>query len=197
MSLELTSTAFQEGQSVPPEYTADGRNLSPPLTWHDPPAGTKSFALICEDPDAPRGTFTHWVVFNIPAEARELPEGVQRSEGLANGTRQGRTDFGKVGYFGPKPPEGKPHRYFFKLFDLRREVPQRRRLLGDAHSAQPLAPAKNLDHCLDHVIDVALRVDPARDRQADQLHRRMRRLAGVWVDAAEHHTADLDGADAG
>jgi Raf kinase inhibitor-like YbhB/YbcL family protein len=118
MTLQLTSTAFEEGQPIPLDHTGEGRDVSPQLKWTDPPAGTRSFALICEDPDAPRGIFTHWVVFNIPVRSRELPEGVQRSEGLANGTRQGRSDFGKVGYHGPKPPEGKPHRYFFKLFAL-------------------------------------------------------------------------------
>ena len=118
MSLELTSTAFRDGQSIPTKYTADGRNISPPLAWTDPPAGTKSFALICEDPDAPRGTFTHWIVFNLPAESRELSEGVPAEATLANGTAQGTNDFRKVGYGGPAPPPGKPHRYVFKLFAL-------------------------------------------------------------------------------
>ena len=125
MAFQLTSTAFEEGQPIPIEFTGEGRNTSPQLKWTDPPKETRSLALICEDPDAPRGTFTHWLIFNIPSEARELPEGIDRREGLANGTRQGRSDFGKVGYFGPKPPAGKPHRYFFKLFALDRmlEVP--------------------------------------------------------------------------
>jgi Raf kinase inhibitor-like YbhB/YbcL family protein len=122
MSLQLTSTAFEEGQPIPLDYTGEGRNVSPALKWNDPPRDTKSLALICEDPDAPRGVFTHWVIFNIPSETRELSEDVPHREGLANGTRQGRNDRGKVGYFGPKPPEGKPHRYFFKLFALDRPL---------------------------------------------------------------------------
>jgi Raf kinase inhibitor-like YbhB/YbcL family protein len=87
-----------------------------------PPRRPRSFALICEEPDAPRGTFTHWVIFNIPAQSRELPEGVVHREGLANGQRQGRNDFGKLGYNGPKPPPGKPHRYFFRLYALDRPL---------------------------------------------------------------------------
>src|SRR5438067_13028165 len=118
MTLQLTSTAFEEGQPIPLDYTGEGRNVSPLLKWTDPPAGTKSLALICEDPDAPRGVFTHWVAFNIPPESHELAEGVPHREGLANGVRQGRNDSGKLGYNGPKPPEGKPHRYFFRLFAL-------------------------------------------------------------------------------
>jgi Raf kinase inhibitor-like YbhB/YbcL family protein len=122
MPFELTSIAFQNGEPIPREYTADGRNVSPPLKWGDPPAGTRSFALLCDDPDAPRGTFTHWVICNIPAEARELSEGVPPEPTLPNGTVQGSNDFGKVGYGGPSPPRGKPHRYFFKLYALDRLV---------------------------------------------------------------------------
>src|SRR4051794_14618559 len=86
MALELTSTVFQEGQSIPPVYTADGLNKSPPLKWSEPPAGTKALALVCEDPDAPKGTFTHWVAFNIPPESRELGEDMPKEQELANGT---------------------------------------------------------------------------------------------------------------
>jgi Raf kinase inhibitor-like YbhB/YbcL family protein len=118
MNLEVTSTAFQEGLTIPRQCTADGRNVSPALKWRDPPPTTKSFALVCEDPDAPRGTWTHWVAFNIPAELRELSEGVPPEGTLANGMVQGSNDFGKIGYGGPSPPPGKPHRYFFKLFAL-------------------------------------------------------------------------------
>src|SRR2546426_12557047 len=118
MSLELTSTAFRDGQSIPTKYTADGRNISPPLAWTDPPAGTKSFALICEDPDAPRGTFTHWLAFNLPAESRELPEGLSAEATRPDGSLQGTNDFGKPGYGGPSPPPGKPHRYVFQLLAL-------------------------------------------------------------------------------
>ena len=122
MTLQLSSTAFDEGQAIPREYTADGRNVSPPLQWQDPPAGTQSWALLCEDPDAPRGTFTHWLLFNLPTAARALAEGVPPETTLANGGLQGVNDFGKVGYGGPAPPPGKPHRYIFKLFALARSL---------------------------------------------------------------------------
>jgi Raf kinase inhibitor-like YbhB/YbcL family protein len=122
MALELTSTAFREGEPIPEQYTADGRNVSPPLKWQDTPAGTRSLALVCEDPDAPRGTFTHWVVFNLPGEARELAEGVSAEATLPNGAAQGTNDFGRAGYGGPKPPPGKPHRYVFKLYALDRPL---------------------------------------------------------------------------
>lgn len=122
MELKLSSPAFQEGQAIPMKYTADGRNVPPPLRWTDPPAGTRSFVLICEDPDAPRGTFTHWVLFNVPAEVRELTEEASQEAGLPPGAIQGRNDFGKLGYGGPSPPRGKPHRYFFKLYALDRQL---------------------------------------------------------------------------
>src|SRR5262249_53288368 len=109
MSFTITSTAFHEGAAVPAKHTADGANQSPPLAWTDPPAGAAGFALVCEDPDAPRGTWIHWVLFNLPADLRGLPEG-----GTAGA--QGVNDFGKLGYGGPAPPPGKPHRYFFKLY---------------------------------------------------------------------------------
>jgi Raf kinase inhibitor-like YbhB/YbcL family protein len=118
MNLELTSTAFREGQSIPKQYTGDGRNVSPPLRWRDPPTGTKSLALVVEDPDAPRGIWTHWVLFNLPAASRELGEGVPPKAALPDGTVQGINDFGAVGYGGPAPPPGKPHRYLFKLYAL-------------------------------------------------------------------------------
>jgi Raf kinase inhibitor-like YbhB/YbcL family protein len=122
MSIDLTSRAFQHGQPIPTPYTADGRNVSPPLQWTDPPAAARSLTLICEDPDAPRGTWTHWVVFNLPPELRQLDEGVPTEATLPNGTVQGTNDFGKVGYGGPSPPPGKPHRYFFKLYALDRQL---------------------------------------------------------------------------
>ena len=118
MKLELTSTAFQDGEPIPPAYTADGLNKSPPLKWSEPPAGTKSLALVCEDPDAPKGTFIHWVAFNIPTEARELDEGIPQEQKLPNGIVQGANGMGQVGYAGPSPPRGKPHHYHFKLYAL-------------------------------------------------------------------------------
>jgi Raf kinase inhibitor-like YbhB/YbcL family protein len=118
MSMELTSSAFQEGQTIPKPYTGDSRDLSPPLQWSAPPSGTKSLALICEDPDAPRGTFTHWVLFDLPAESRKLGEGVSPEATLPDGSAQGTNDFHRTGYSGPAPPPGKPHRYVFNLYAL-------------------------------------------------------------------------------
>jgi Raf kinase inhibitor-like YbhB/YbcL family protein len=118
MKIELSSTAFGEGQTISKPYTGDGKDVSPPLRWSDPPQGTKSFALICDDPDAPRGTWVHWVLFNLPADQRALEEAVPAQGELANGAKQGKNDFRKLGYGGPAPPPGKPHRYFFKLYAL-------------------------------------------------------------------------------
>jgi Raf kinase inhibitor-like YbhB/YbcL family protein len=118
MTFELTSSAFKHGEAIPRKCTGDGKDLSPPLAWLDPPPGVKSFALVCEDPDAPRGTWTHWVVFNLPAQAREVSEGFPPETTHPDGTVQGTNDFGKIGYGGPAPPRGKPHRYFFKLYAL-------------------------------------------------------------------------------
>jgi Raf kinase inhibitor-like YbhB/YbcL family protein len=118
MKVDVTSTAFREGQPIPAQYTADGKDVSPPLSWGGVPAGTRSLALVCEDPDAPRGTWSHWVLFNLPADASGLPEGVPPEAKLPSGAAQGTNDFRKVGYGGPSPPPGKPHRYFFKLYAL-------------------------------------------------------------------------------
>jgi Raf kinase inhibitor-like YbhB/YbcL family protein len=118
MKLEITSTAFANGAAIPKQYTGDGQDASPPLRWSDPPESTKSFALICDDPDAPRGMWVHWVLFNLPASARDLPEGVRAVEALDNKANQGKNDFGTIGYGGPAPPKGKPHRYFFKVYAL-------------------------------------------------------------------------------
>jgi Raf kinase inhibitor-like YbhB/YbcL family protein len=116
--MQLSSSAFREGDNVPVKHTADGPNVSPPLAWTGAPGNTQSFALICDDPDAPRGTWVHWVLFNLPADATSLPEGVRAHDTLASGAHQGKNDFGKVGYGGPSPPRGKPHRYFFRLYAL-------------------------------------------------------------------------------
>jgi Raf kinase inhibitor-like YbhB/YbcL family protein len=118
MSIELTSTAFQKETTIPKQYTGDGADQSPPLHWSEPPSGTKSIALICDDPDAPRGTWVHWVLFNLPPTARELEQGVPTTATLGNGAKQGKNDFGNIGYGGPAPPKGKAHRYFFKLYAL-------------------------------------------------------------------------------
>jgi Raf kinase inhibitor-like YbhB/YbcL family protein len=118
VTLNLTSSAFSDGSPIPVEHTGDGANTSPPLQWSDPPAGTQSFALVCDDPDAPRGTFTHWVLFNLPQSSRDLRPGISPDFTLADGSRQGLNDFGHVGYGGPAPPPGPAHRYFFKLYAL-------------------------------------------------------------------------------
>lgn len=96
------------------------RRCFPDLTWTAPPAGTQSFALIADDPDAPVGTWTHWVLYDLPAQTTVLPEGVSKVDEVPSGGRQGRNDFRKIGYGGPCPPPGKPHRYFFKLYALDR-----------------------------------------------------------------------------
>ncbi len=117
--MQVTSTAFQEDAAIPMQYTGDGKDLSPPLQWSGAPAGTKSFALICDDPDAPRlQPWVHWVLFNLPPDSKELEEGVPAKQVLASGAKQGGNDFGNLGYGGPAPPKGKPHRYYFKLYAL-------------------------------------------------------------------------------
>lgn len=118
MAFDLKSSAFTAEDSIPKKHTCDGPDLSPALAWGQPPAGTQSLGLIMDDPDAPVGTWVHWVLYDLPATARELPEGVPKQEELSNGARQGRNDFRRIGYGGPCPPPGGPHRYFFKLYAL-------------------------------------------------------------------------------
>jgi hypothetical protein len=118
MTLHLASTAFANGQPIPRRHTADGQNLSPALQWSGLPPAAKSLALICDDPDAPAGTWVHWVVYDLPPAAAGLSEGVSKSPELANGAKQGLNDFKNTGYGGPAPPPGPPHRYFFKLYAL-------------------------------------------------------------------------------
>jgi Raf kinase inhibitor-like YbhB/YbcL family protein len=114
----LKSSAFDAGGTIPRLFTCDDRDRSPPLEWGDTPAGTKSFALICDDPDAPGGSWVHWVIYAVPAAARRLPRGVAVRERLDDGSLQGRNDFGRPGYGGPCPPAGRPHRYVFTLYAL-------------------------------------------------------------------------------
>jgi hypothetical protein len=118
MAFALTTTAFSFGGEIPKKYSCDGADLSPALAWNGIPAGTQTFALIADDPDAPAGTWTHWVIWDIPAKLKGLAENVLKTEALADGTRQGRNDFRRIGYGGPCPPAGKPHRYFFRLYAL-------------------------------------------------------------------------------
>ena len=117
-AMQLTSSAFSESQEIPAQYTCDGQNVSPPLKWSGAPAETKSFTLIVDDPDAPVGTWTHWVLFDLPAATTELPEALPKGQYVAAGARQGLNDFKHLGYGGPCPPAGKPHRYFFKVYAL-------------------------------------------------------------------------------
>ena len=118
MSFVLKTPAFSNGGEIPKKYTCDGADVSPALHWNDAPARTQSFAVIADDPDAPAGTWTHWIIWNIPPAATALPETVPRVEEAADGTRQGKNDFKRIGYGGPCPPPGKPHRYFFRLYAL-------------------------------------------------------------------------------
>jgi Raf kinase inhibitor-like YbhB/YbcL family protein len=116
--LKVTTDAFAPGATIPEEYACSGANKSPALKWTGAPATARSFALITDDPDAPRGTFVHWVAFDIPATVTSLPEDVPRSETIAGGGTQGDNGAGKLGYFGPCPPPGKLHHYHFRLFAL-------------------------------------------------------------------------------
>lgn len=118
MSLTISSPSFSNGGDIARQFTCDGADLSPQLSWTDPPAATKSFALLVDDPDAPVGNWNHWSAWNFPPTLRSLPEGVAKTAHLPDGSDQGTNDFRKPGYNGPCPPPGKPHRYYFKLFAL-------------------------------------------------------------------------------
>ena len=117
MALVITSTAFAEGEAIPNRYSCDGPDVSPDLAWSGIPEGAASLALICDDPDAPMGTWVHWVLFNIPADADGLPAEIPADAALESGARHGTNDFRRLGYGGPCPPGG-THRYFFKLYAL-------------------------------------------------------------------------------
>ena len=117
--MNLSSTSFQDGLQIPAKFTCSGAGISPQLAWTAPPAKTASLALIVTDPDAPRGTWVHWVLYNLPAAGtRALPEGLPALDQLPDGALQGRNDFGKIGYGGPCPPPGSPHHYVFTLYAL-------------------------------------------------------------------------------
>jgi len=117
MTIKLTSSAFKEGAMIPARYTCDGKDISPPLNWSEVPEGTQSFALICDDPDAPIGTWVHWVVYNIPDNVTAFPENVPPHKSVMGNILQGMTDFRRIGYGGPCPPRG-THRYYFKIYAL-------------------------------------------------------------------------------
>lgn len=141
--MRLSSSAFENGGTIPDRYSRDDRNVSPPLSWRDVPPGARSLALVVDDPDAPGGTFVHWLIYDIPASVTELPEG-QSADGNANGARQGRNDFGETGYGGPRPPSG-THHYRFHLYALDTEP----RIPEGADRSQ-------LDEAIrDHVVGIA------------------------------------------
>ena len=116
--MRITSPAFTEGAPIPVEHTCEGAGSSPGLAWEEAPVVTRSFALICDDPDAPRGTWVHWLLFNLPTDAVELAPAVPAAPELPSGARQGVNDSGDLGYGGPCPPRGQSHRYFFRLYAL-------------------------------------------------------------------------------
>lgn len=122
MSMQVTSTAFAEKQTIPMQYTGDAEDVSPALKWESGPAGTKSYALICDDPDAPTPQpWVHWVVYDMPADTTSLSESVPKIATLPSGAVQGKNSWGRIGYGGPKPPSG-THRYFFKVYALDKKL---------------------------------------------------------------------------
>ena len=118
MSLTISSRNFSNGGDIANKFTCDGADVSPRLSWTDPPAGTQTFALLADDPDAPVGNWNHWTLWNLPPTLRGLPEAITKDARLPDGSQQGLNDFRKPGYNGPCPPPGKPHRYYFRLFAL-------------------------------------------------------------------------------
>ncbi len=118
MKIPLTSAAFADGQPIPAKYTADSLDISPPLAWTNAPAGTKSFVVLADDPDAPAGTWVHWVIYDLPPATVSLGADQLKVAQFKNGTKQGLNDFKQTGYNGPAPPAGKAHRYYFKLYAL-------------------------------------------------------------------------------
>jgi Raf kinase inhibitor-like YbhB/YbcL family protein len=117
--LQLTSSSFDADGPIPAKYTCDGVGVSPALAWTEPPAGTQSFALVMDDPDVPKKTVIHWLIYDMPPATRALPEGVPTKAKLPDGSRQGKNDLGKIGYNGPCPERGgAAHHYFFKLYAL-------------------------------------------------------------------------------
>jgi Raf kinase inhibitor-like YbhB/YbcL family protein len=121
MAIEVTSPALEDGAAIPSRYTCDGLDVSPPLSWGSVPDGTQSLALIADDPDAPGGTFVHWVIYDLPPDTRRLPEDVPNRQTLPSGAAQGVNGAGSIGYIGPCPPSG-THRYFFKVYALDTEL---------------------------------------------------------------------------
>ena len=121
-NMKLASSAFTEGQAIPHQYTCNGINISPPLEWTGIPKSAKTLAIIADDPDAPAGTWVHWVIYNLPADTMGMIENLPPTEEIKGGGLQGKNDFEKIGYGGPCPPSG-THRYFFKLYSIDTELP--------------------------------------------------------------------------
>ena len=143
MTLRLSSPQWKRGETIPKKYTGDGADASPPLVFESVPAGTKSFALICDDPDAPVGTWVHWVLYDVPGTAKGLPEGVPTGPSLPDGSRQGKNGWKTTGYRGPAPPPGKPHRYFFRLYALKDYLSQAPGL--EAREVESAARSKSIE----------------------------------------------------
>lgn len=120
--MKVLSPSFAEGAPIPDKFTCSGEDASPPLSFEEIPEAAKALALVCDDPDAPMGTWVHWVLFNLPAGTKALPEGLPKTQFALKTAAQGVNDFGRLGYGGPCPPPGKPHRYFFRLYALREPV---------------------------------------------------------------------------
>jgi len=118
MGITITSMAFAAGKPIPVKYTGQGEDISPDLSWRDTPDGVVSFALVCDDPDAPAGTWVHWTMWNIPATSTKLAQGVPAKASLSDGSVQGVTSAGTSGYHGPMPPRGNAHRYYFRVYAL-------------------------------------------------------------------------------
>lgn len=122
MTFTLSSQVLNNSQPIPLEFTGFGKDISPQFQWTNAPAGTKAFVMICDDPDAPAGTWVHWVLYDIPANVSSISEGLPRTKTVLNTAKQGINDFGKIGYNGPMPPPGKTHRYFFKIYAIDKET---------------------------------------------------------------------------
>jgi hypothetical protein len=121
MEIEIRSRSFKDGEYIPPKYTCDGMNISPQLSWSCKVEGIKTFAIIVEDPDAPRGIFTHWIVYNIPSKINSLMENSTPAKNVSDEVLMGTNDFGRIGYGGPCPPSG-THRYYFRIYGLNSAV---------------------------------------------------------------------------
>jgi Raf kinase inhibitor-like YbhB/YbcL family protein len=143
---QIVSKSFPKDGNIPAKYTCSGADASPDLAWTGAPAATKAFALVLDDPDAPGGTFLHWLIFNIPATTRQLQPAMPKDSEMKDGTRQGKNDFDKLGYSGPCPPPGAAHRYAFHLYALNAPLDMKpgstRRQLGIAMAGKVLAEAQ-------------------------------------------------------